>query len=146
MADQGSTPSTTPASPTDWREQRRLERLARHEARWHRHGARPFGWIGGAFLVLLGILLLLQNLGFPFLTNWWALFILIPAFWSYTAAWEMYQDQGRLTRSAAGSLTAAILMTALTFIFLLNLAFGIFWPVLLIVGGVALLVTGLVPQ
>ena len=35
----------TPPVYRDWREQRRAERLARREARWQRHGGRPYGWI-----------------------------------------------------------------------------------------------------
>jgi hypothetical protein len=141
-----SDPNTSPPAYHDWREQRRAERMARHEARWRRRAGRPYGWIGGAILILLGIVFLLQNLGIPFLINWWALFILIPAFWAYVAAWEIYQDHGLLTRGVAGSLTAGILLTVLSLVFLLNLAIGLFWPALLIVGGLALLATGLMPE
>jgi hypothetical protein len=141
-----SDPNTPPHEYRDWREQRRAERMARREARWRRRAGRPYGWIGGAILILLGIVFLLQNLGIPFLMNWWALFILIPAFWSYVAAWEIYQDHSRMTRSVAGSLTVGILLTVLSLVFLLNLAIGLFWPFLLIVGGLALLATGLMPE
>jgi hypothetical protein len=71
---------------------------------------------------------------------------LIPAFWSYVAAWEIYQDHGRMTRGVADSLTAGILLTLLSLVFLMNLAIGLFWPVLLIAGGLALLTTGLLPE
>jgi hypothetical protein len=141
-----SDPNTPPHEYRDWREQRRAERMARREARWRRRAGRPYGWIGGAILILLGIVFLLQNLGIPFLMNWWALIILIPAFWSYVAAWEIYQDHSRITRGAAGSLTVGILLTVLSLVFLLNLAIGLFWPFLLIVGGLALLATGLMPE
>jgi hypothetical protein len=46
----------------------------------------------------------------------------------------------------AGSLTAGILLTLLSLVFLMNLAIGLFWPVLLIAGGLALLTTGLLPE
>jgi hypothetical protein len=141
-----SGPNTPPPVYHDWREQRRAERIARREARWQRRAGRPYGWIGGAILILLGVVFLLQNLGIPFLMNWWALFILIPAFWSYVAAWNLYQDYGRMTRGVTGSLTAGILLTVLSLVFLLNLAIGLFWPALLIVGGLALLATGLMPE
>jgi hypothetical protein len=141
-----SDPNTAPPVYGDWREQRRAERMARREARWRSRAGRPRGLIGGMLLVLLGLVFLLQNLGIPFLMNWWALFILIPAFWAYIAAWETYQDHGQMTRGVAGSLTAGILLTILSFVFLLNLAIGLFWPVLLIVGGLALLATGLMPE
>jgi hypothetical protein len=141
-SNQGSTPPVY----RDWREQRRAERLARREARWHGYAGRPYAWIWGAILVLLGVTFLLQNMGFPFLLNWWALFILIPAFWSFVAAWNIYQDNGRLTSGAAGSLTIGVLLTILAFIFLLNVNVGLFWPVLLIVGGLILVGTALFPK
>jgi hypothetical protein len=150
MNDQNQNPNSDPNTPSpvyrDWRVGRRAERMARREARWQRRAGRPYGWIGGAILILLGIVFLLQNLGIPFLMNWWALFILIPAFWSYVAAWNLYRDNGRMTRGAAGSLTGGILLTVLSFVFLLNLAIGLFWPALLIVGGLALLTTGLMSE
>jgi cation transport ATPase len=142
----GAPASTPPPVYGDWREQRRAERQARREAHWQRHAGRPFRWVGGAILILLGVVFLLQNMGIPFLVNWWALFILIPAFWAYNAAWDIYQDNGRLTRGGAGSLTVGILLTILALVFLLNLDIGLFWPVLLIVGGLVLLGTALLPN
>jgi hypothetical protein len=143
-------PTSNPGTPTpvyrDWREQRLAERMARREARWQRRAWRPHGWVGGAFLILLGIIFLLQNMGMPILANWWALFILIPAFWSFIAAWNMYQYSDRLTRGVAGSLTLGILLTLLSLVSLVNLAVGLFWPLLLIVGGVVALVTAWLPE
>jgi hypothetical protein len=120
--------------------------MARHGARWQGHGSRRSGWLWGALLVVLGVALLFENLGLPFLTNWWALFILIPAYGAYAGAWHIYQENSRLTRRAAGSLTTGFLLTVLSLIFLFNLTAGPYWPVLLILGGVALLATGLVPE
>jgi uncharacterized membrane protein len=136
----------SPASNTDWRDQRRAERWARREARWQRRAGRHTGWFGGVLLVMLGVILLLEQLKIPFLAKWWALFILIPAFWAYIAAWDNYKDNNRFTRLAASSLVVGILLTILTLIFLFNLAGGFFWPVLLIVGGLALLGTALLPR
>ena len=150
MNDQNQNPTPTPSTPPpvtpDWREQRRAERMARHEARWQRHGSRRHGWIWGLILVLLGVALLLENMGVALLTNWWALFILIPAFWAYVGAWDIYQDNSRMTRRAASSLTVGILLTVVAFVFLFNLAGGLYWPVLLIAGGLALLLAGLLPE
>jgi cation transport ATPase len=150
MNDQNPAPNPQPSTPApeyhDWREQRHAERMARREARWQRHGSRRHGWIWGIILVILGVALLLENLGIRFLENWWALFILIPAFWAYVGAWDIYQDNNRLTRRGASALTVAILLTVLAFVFLLNVAVGVYWPVLLIAGGLALLMTGLIPE
>ncbi len=150
---QSTSPSGSPNPPSaapapafrDWREQGRAERWERRQARWQRRGGRFSGWIGGAILILLGVVFLLQNMGLPFLANWWALFILIPAFWAYVAAWDSYQDHSRLTRGGAGSLAGGILLTILAVVLLLGLDFGLFWPILLIVGGLVLLGTTLLP-
>jgi hypothetical protein len=141
----GAPASTPPPMYGDWREQRRAERWARREARWQRRAGRPYGWIGGAILILLGVVFLLQNLNIPFLANWWALFILIPAFGAFAAAWESYRNNRRLTRGGIGSLVAGGLFTILALAFLLNLNVGLFWPLLLIVGGLVLLVVALLP-
>ncbi len=125
---------------------RRQERMARREARRQMRGGRSFGWFAGAILVVLGIIFLLQNMGYSVLVNWWALFILIPAYWSFAAAWNIYQDHGELTRGSVSSLVIGLLLTLLAVIFLLNLNLGIFWPVLLIVGGLALLFSALFPR
>lgn len=142
---QTPTPGTPAPTYRSWHEQRRAEHWARREARWQRHAGRPYGWIGGVFITLLGAIFLLENLGIPFLANWWALFIFIPAFWTYAAAWDNYKYHNQLTRGGTGSLTVGILLTILAFVFLFNLDAGLFWPVLLIVGGLVLLGTVLLP-
>jgi hypothetical protein len=150
MNEQNQTPTTNPTNPPSsggsWREQRYAERMARREARWSRHAGRPYGWTGGAFLILLGVIFLLQNMGMFLTANWWALFILIPAFWIFVSAWEFYLDTGRLTRRVASSLTIALMLTVLAFVFLSGLAIGMFWPVLLIAGGFIMLATGFLPE
>jgi hypothetical protein len=142
-----STPGTPPTTYRSWREQRRAERWARREARWQLRMARPYSWmVGGVTLVLVGVALLLQSLGQSSLKNWWALFILIPAFWSYVAAAESIRNHGRLTRGGLGSLIWGSLLALLALVFLFNLDIGLFWPILLIVGGLGLLVTTLLPN
>jgi hypothetical protein len=130
----------------NWREQRRAERMARREARLQRRGRNSYGWIGGTILILLGVVFLLQNTGVLFPANWWALFILIPAFLTYAAAWNSYRATGRVTRGAAASLAAGIFLTALALLFLFNLTLGLFWPILLIAGGLILLAPALLPD
>jgi hypothetical protein len=142
----GAPPITPPPVYRDWREQRRAERWARREARWQRRVGRPYGWTGGAILILLGVVFLLQNMGISFLANWWALFILIPAFWAFVAAWDSYRDNGRLTQGGTGSLVGGILLTILALVFLSNLDLGLFWPALLIIGGLLLLGMALLPK
>lgn len=143
MNDQNQNPAPNSSTPPDWREQRRAERAAR----WGAHPMRRHRWIWGAILILLGVIFLLQNLGLLFLKNWGVLFILIPAFWFYVAAWDSLQQNKRLTRRAASSLIVAAILTILTLVLLVGLPVGhLVWPVLLIVGGLAILLTGLFPE
>jgi hypothetical protein len=102
--------------------------------------------MGGAILVFLGILLLLQNMGVSTLKNWWALFILLPAYGSVIAGVEIYRNQGRLTRGGVNALIWGGLWTILALVFLFNLDIGLYWPILLIAGGVSLLVTAVLPR
>jgi hypothetical protein len=137
----GSQPAETPPQYHDWREQRRAERLARRQQRWERRSGRHYGWIAGVMLILLGGIFLLQNMGYMSMTNWWALFILIPAFFMFIAAWESYQVNDRLTRGGAFSLAWGCIFTFIALVFLLNIDLGLFWPLLLIAGGVVFLLT-----
>lgn len=136
----------------DWREQRQAERDARHAAKeeWRAQrralrGSWGSGWIGGAVLILLGVVFLLQNLGTFYFNNWWALFILIPALGAFGAAWNMYNTTGRFNAAARGSLISGIVFVLITVTFLFNLNWGIVFPVLLILAGVALLINIMLP-
>ena len=130
--------------PMDWREERARRREERHEARWARRGSQ--GWIWGAVLILIGLILLLQNFGFPYLSNWWALFILVPAVGSLAAAWNIYRDAGnRLVAPARGSLIGGILLTMVAMLFLFNMNWSLLWPILLILAGVGALLNALLP-
>ncbi len=145
--DQSTTPAPPPPPPQgDWREQRHAEREARREERRQGGGRRPYGWFTGLILLLLGIYFLLQNLGVPIFANWWAIFFLFPAFWAFVGAWSSYQNHQRLTRGAVSSLVIGVLFTILAVIFLLNLATNFFWPILLIIAGMALLISALYPH
>jgi hypothetical protein len=149
MNEQNPSPTPTPGTPPppagDWRAQRHAERMARHDARMQRFGHRR-GWMGGVILIMLGVFLLLQNMRIPFLANWWALFILIPAFWSFVGAWDAFQDGGRLTRRSVRSLTMGIFFTALALIFLLNVELTFIGPILLIAAGAALVLSTALPE
>jgi hypothetical protein len=122
-------------SRSEARQQRREER---REARAAGSGA----WVGGAILILLGVVFLLQNLSGYRLENWWALFILIPAFGAYANAWRMYQAEGALTAGVRGSLFSALMMTLVAAIFLFGLSWSLFGPVLLLLIGFGLLIGG----
>lgn len=130
-------PEPTAAPTTDWRELRRQERAARRAER-HGDGA---SWVGGAILILLGGIFLLQNTGFMRgFDNWWALFILIPAIGSFATAWRIYQEAGRQwTPAATGPLLGGLVLSGLAAMFLFGLNIGLWWPLFLIAGGIAVL-------
>jgi hypothetical protein len=114
-----------------------LFRRGREEAR-KENGA----WIGGAVLIGLGIIFLLQNFGIFYLENWWALFILLPAFGAFGTAWTLYRaNDNRFPIAATGSLVTGVILTLLSLTFLLGLNFALLWPFFLILGGLSILVS-----
>ncbi len=127
------TPAVTPPTP-DWRELRRQERA-------ERHGDHGYTWVGGIVLILLGGIFLLRNTGLiESFDNWWALFMLIPAVGSFAAAWRIYQQSGnQWTSAATGSLIGGLVLCSISAMFLFGLDIGMWWPLFLIIGGVATL-------
>jgi len=109
-----------------------------------RHG--PGAFIAAAILVGVGILFLLQNLGYAIPTNLWSLLLLIPAAFSLAGLWRKYQaNGGRFGPGMGGSLVTALILIGLTVVFLfdVDINWGLFWPVLLIVIGVVVLLQSL---
>jgi hypothetical protein len=103
-------------------------------------------WIIGVILIVLGGLFLLQTLTGFNLDNWWALFILIPAFSSFSNAYRLQRENGRLTAAARGSLMGGLLLTFIAAVFLFSLDFGKYWPVFLIFAGISLLFGAFFPD
>lgn len=103
-------------------------------------------WLWGLALIVLGGLFLAQNLlGFE-LNNWWALFIFIPAFGALGRALEQFRADGRFSSRVRGSLLGGVVLVVVSLVFLFDLQFQTLWPILLILGGIALLVNGLLPD
>ncbi len=121
---------------TNDRIQRRMERRAR----------RGGGWIGGAILVLLGLLLLGQNMNIALFDNWWALFILLPALGSFGVAWRIFQSTGRLSRRVRGAVIVGIVLTLVAAMFLFEVNWTYIGPGLLILAGVSILINALLPD
>lgn len=98
-------------------------------------------WIPGLVLIGLGVIFLLNNFfDIQLINNWWALFILIPAVVNLNNAWTRYREAGHWTEAAIGSLTGGLLIAAVAMIFLFELSWGMFWPVLLIILGLGILI------
>lgn len=101
--------------------------------------------IFGGILVLVGIVLMLQNLGMTAFQNWWALFILIPAAGALAGAWRTWSANGGLFSVAvvAPLLVGLVLLgVAVTFLFELTVNWAWIGPLILIVLGVAVLLGG----
>lgn len=96
-------------------------------------------WIPGIVLIALGLIFLFDNAFGVELDNWWALFILIPAVANLNRAWQRYRRAGRWTSSARSALTGGLLISTVALIFLFDLSWNLFWPTLLIVLGVGIL-------
>ena len=97
-------------------------------------------WIMGAVLIIVGGLFLLGNfLPGSFVTNWWAAFILIPALYSLNRARRSYKRNGRLTPGGRSSLIGGLLISTVALIFLLDLDWGVVWPVFIIIIGLSIL-------
>lgn len=103
---------------------------------------RNNNWIAGVVLIAVGIIFLFSNVTNFYIQNWWALFILIPAFINFGRAWQVYQAEGRFTKSARGSLTGGIILSLIAAAFLFTLDWGLVWPMFLIIGGIAALLGG----
>ncbi len=104
--------------------------------RWQSGGG---AWVGGTILIVLGVLLLANNLGFYLPRRWWAIFLLIPAFGSFASAYSMYQTAGRATAAVRGAVVGGLILVGLTVLFLIDFDWGRYWPVILILLGIAVL-------
>jgi hypothetical protein len=80
---------------------------------------------------------LIQNYLGREIHNWWALFILLPVFFTLERGYSSLQA-GR-TAEAIGQLTGGLVLVSLIVIFLFDLPFGQIWPIFLIIGGLSML-------
>ena len=102
-------------------------------------------WIG-LVLIFAGAVVLLNQLDvLPFELNWWALFILFPAFGTLARAYNRY-------RSTNDLFEMGVMIPALVGLFMLllsvslfagdaiNLNLRVYWPIILIVLGLGLII------
>jgi hypothetical protein len=94
-------------------------------------------WVPGFVLIGLGLIFLAQNYFDVEVRNWWALFILIPAFFTVERAYAHYAagDAHLAVGPAIGGVVLVGLAVALGF----DLPLGQLWPLLLIAAGIAAL-------
>ena len=99
--------------------------------------------IPGIVLIGLGVIFMLQNTTNFRLHNWWALFILIPAFSALAAAYRMYKENNRLNTAARGSLISGLILSLVAAVFLFGLSWSILWPLVLVLVGLGILLGNL---
>ena len=130
--------------PYDRREARRQRRAEHREARGISGGST---WVAGLILILLGGAFLMQNVGmykFP-ISNWWALFILIPAIGAFERALHFYREaNNHVTSQVSGSALSGIVLTLVTFGFLFNIGWTYFGPALIILVGLGILFNSMI--
>lgn len=127
-------PMNEPFDRRGARRQRREQRLA--------DPSYAGNWIFGLILIVVGSMFLLRNMGtldFP-LKNWWALFILMPATGCLSAAMRAYREAGnRFNAAARASLMIGTILTFVTIMFLFEISWTYFGPILIILVGIAIL-------
>jgi hypothetical protein len=87
----------------------------------------------------LGVIFLIQSYLGTEIRNWWALFILIPAFFTLERGYSSVRAGD--TPAATGQIIGGLVLVALVVIFLLDIPFGRIWPVFLIIAGIAMLLS-----
>lgn len=132
--------------PYDRREARRQRRAERRDARGFPGSST---WVVGLILIVLGGAFLMQNLGkfyFPF-TNWWALFILLPALGSLDRAYRAYKNAGdQMTAFARNAGFVGVILLIVAGLFLFNLNWTYYGPMLLILVGLGVLINSVLPS
>ena len=95
-------------------------------------------WAVGIALILIGALFMLDtfNLVNINLTNWWAIFILIPGLTMTVNGWRRYQDNQ--SHSARNSAFWGLMLIILAFTFFFNIAWSFVFPLGLIGAGIYL--------
>jgi O-antigen/teichoic acid export membrane protein len=120
---------------------RRQERRERRATRRADTESGGLGWLAGLVLIAIGTLYLLSDFDIlPELTNWWALFMLLPGIGTLSAALGAYRrNGGHWTPAVTGPFLAGLLFVGVTFVFLFELNYSWLWPLFLIAAGLLLL-------
>jgi drug/metabolite transporter (DMT)-like permease len=106
----------------------------------------PGAWIAAVILIGVGALFFLQNRGYSVPGNLWSLLLLVPAAFALAGiVRKLRENGGRVGPGMAGSLITAIILVGLTVVFLLDIdvEWGLFLPVLLVVVGFSVLMQSL---
>ncbi len=95
-------------------------------------------------LVLVGIILLVQNLGLGLEHfNWWALFVFLPVAGALAGAWSDFRDSGQLNGKVRAAIGSAIVMGTVAVLLLTGANWGHWWPAMLIAAGFSSMLGGI---
>jgi hypothetical protein len=94
-------------------------------------------------LIVLGFIFLVQQVGDFKLDNWWALFILIPAFSAFGTAYGIWRRAGRFSFAVWSTFYGGLFPLLVALIFLFNLDWGDYWPLFIILAGLGMMIGGL---
>jgi hypothetical protein len=96
---------------------------------------------GGVSLMVLGGILFVMNVLSVSLENWWALFILLPALILFNLGWRVRRaENGRFPFLARFNFAVGLIIFVVAVMFLINLNWLLWWPLMLIVPGFALII------
>ena len=102
--------------------------------------SRGLSWIdlGGVALVLLGVVFTAVNLlGIGRLENWWSGFILLPGILFLGLGRTMWLGNGRFAFLPRFSTGLGLIITTVALMFLFGLNWELWWPMMIVVPGVA---------
>lgn len=102
----------------------------------------PIPWVG-IILVVLGIVFLLRQFKVNILTNWWALFILASALGILSTSWSTWQKNGRFDSSVRSTFGGGLVILTLALMFLFDLRWALYWPLMLIVFGLSMMLSNI---
>lgn len=102
-------------------------------------------WIGVVFIFGGAVVLLNQLNVLPFELNWWALLIFIPSFGTLTIAYNRYRSKNDLFElgvmiPALVGLFMLLLSVSLLVDDAIDLNLRVYWPIILIVLGIGLII------
>lgn len=105
---------------------------------------RSSGVFWGLVLIAVGIIIFAQQTGLVSgQFNWWALFILIPAFGSLGAAFSGFQSSGKFNAAVRSGIGGAVILLTLAFMLLFGVDWAVYWPLMVIAAGFSFFINGL---
>ena len=107
--------------------------------------SRRLSWsdLGGATLLFMGLLFVAVNLlGVGRLENWWGFFILLPGLLFLGMGWMARLEDGRFPIISRFSIGSGLVVAVVALMFLFNLNWGTWWPLMIVVPGAALWIVG----